>query len=688
MNIIIPHSWLKTLLETKEHPRLLAEKLSLSGPSVEKIENRGEDFIYNIEVTTNRPDTFSVWGIAREIYSILRFHKIPVKLKSLVGTNILPKLETGELPLTVKIEKEGLCPRFSAIILDDVTVKPSPDWMQKHLELSGIRSLNNVVDISNYLMLELGQPMHTFDYDKIQSANMILRESKEAEEIVTLDGQIRKLPQGAIVIEDKGRLIDLCGIMGGENSQIEERTKRVLLFVQTYDPARIRKTTQEIGLRTDASTRFEKGLDTEGTAQALNRAVWLLKELSGAKVASKIIDIYPHPYSPKTVTLEKKKLDQYLGVNIPFLAAKNILETLGFEVSTTSSQIKATVPSFRALDIEIEEDLIEEVARIWGYDRLPSLLPAGEVKIGRSNIFYWEDRVKDYLKYQGFFEVYSYSMISRSDLEKVGLSENQALKIRNPLNLDQEYMRPTLLPSFLKIIASNQGRDDTFKFFELANRYEPSKNYKQPRELFSLAGISHNLSSQNDDFYVLKGTLEGLFDDLGVKANFNQKDIPNLVKGQTAIISAGEKEIGRIGKVDPKVAKAFGVEGNVHVFGLMFEELASLAKLTKKYSPISKYPKVVEDLSMIIDDHVEINNVLEVIRKSSGKLLKKVDVFDIFKDSKIGLHKKSVAVHLVYQSQNHNLEGKEVEEIRKKIIETLSIKLKARVRLKENALKN
>ncbi|OGD86020.1 phenylalanine--tRNA ligase subunit beta [Candidatus Curtissbacteria bacterium RBG_16_39_7] len=677
MNIKVPHSWLKTLLETPIEPRVIANKLSLSGPSVEKMEKVGDDWVYQIEVTTNRPDAFSIWGIAQEINAIFKFQGLSAKLKEPLRVNETPRLETKELSLEVKIEKEELCPRFTAVILDHVKIKPSPVWAQKHLELSGIRAINSAVDISNYLMLELGQPMHTFDYDKILGSKMVLRESRVGENIVTLDGVKRNLPLGSIVIEDEKRLIDLCGIMGGENSQVDENTKRVLLFVQTYDPAKIRKTTRELGFITEASSRFEKGLDTEGVMPGINRAVKLFQDWCDAKVASKVIDIYPHPYKPKTVSLIKKRLNHYLGTDITLAKARDILELLNFEAKINGEQIEAKIPSKRAGDIEQEEDLIEEIGRIWGYNKVPNILPSQGTAPKENFLFFWQDKVKDYLKFQGFYEVYTYSMISKSDLEALNLNPNTALKIRNPLNLDLEYMRPTLLPSHLLSFAKNKERGKGTKLFELANIYLPQKEGELPNERLTLAGLW-----QTSEFLALKGVLEGLFDELSIDASFIQKDIPNYVSGLTAQVLSDGKELGEVGKLDPKVAKTFGIEDDIFVFGLDFEILSTLAKLTKKFVPISRYPEVQEDISMIVDKKTEIVQISKVLKEAGDNLLTKVEPFDIFEDEKFGPNKKSVAVHLVYQSQNHSLSSKEVEKVRNEIIKTLEKNLGAKVRLR------
>ena len=332
MNIIIPDSWLKEHLKTKVTPKKIGEYLSLCSQSVEKITKVDHDWLYDIEITTNRPDCFSVYGIARELAVILPRFGIPAKLSQLSIINYPLSISKG-LPLEVKITKPSLCPRFTALIFDNVVIKPSPKIVQERLEKSGIRAINNVVDISNYLMLALGQPMHTFDYDKIKGHKMILRESAGGEKITTLDGQIRPLPDGTIIIEDgEGRIIDLCGIMGGENSQVDKKTKKVLLFVQTYDPLKIRQTCQKLAFRTEAASRFEKGVDPEGVMTAMNKAIQMFEENCGAKIASNLIDIYPDPPKQKTIKLDLKLVDKVMGISIPQKEIVSILESLGFKI--------------------------------------------------------------------------------------------------------------------------------------------------------------------------------------------------------------------------------------------------------------------------------------------------------------------------------------------------------------------
>ncbi|TSC53473.1 MAG: Phenylalanine--tRNA ligase beta subunit, partial [Microgenomates group bacterium LiPW_31] len=349
MNILVPDSWLREHLKTKAKVAQIAEYLSLCSQSVEKTTKVDDDWVYEIEVTTNRPDCFSVYGIARELNAILPRFKIATKLRSLSTNHHSSPIKNG-LPLEVKIANPSLCPRFTALIFDDINIKPSPKIVQERLEKSGIRALNNVVDISNYLMLELGQPMHTFDYDKIGGAKMILRESAGGEKITTLDGQTRPLPDGAIIIQDdKGRIIDLCGIMGGENSAVDEKTKRVLLFIQTYDPMKIRRTCQLLSFRTEAAQRFEKGVDPQGVILSMEKAIAMFEKNCGAKVASNLIDIYPNPPKQKKIVFSQEKLNQVMGIKIELPEAKKILESLGFVVKleTGNWKLETLVPHWR-----------------------------------------------------------------------------------------------------------------------------------------------------------------------------------------------------------------------------------------------------------------------------------------------------------------------------------------------------
>ncbi|MBI4999264.1 phenylalanine--tRNA ligase subunit beta, partial [Candidatus Gottesmanbacteria bacterium] len=618
MNILVSDSWLKEHLKTKATPKKIAEYLSLCSQSVEKITKVGNDWVYEIEVTTNRPDCFSVYGIARELAAILPRFGIKAKLEQVTSYKLQVTSKNG-LPLEVKITDPSLCPRFTAIIFDNIKVGPSPKIIQDRLEKAGIRSLNNIVDISNYLMLELGQPMHTFDYDKIKGAKMILRESIAGEKITTLDGQTRILPAGAIVIKDgQGRIIDLCGIMGAENSAVDEKTKRVLLFVQTYDPARIRRTCQQLGFRTEAASRFEKGVDPEGVIIAMEKAIAMFEKNCSARVAGKLIDIYPSPPKPKIIKLDFNLINRIIGLEIPQKEVIDILKSLGFGLlQVTGYRLQVTVPHWRYNDISIPEDLIEEIARIYGYHRLPSNLPPASIPgIERPKFrelrFFWEEKIKIALKYWGFTEIATYSMVSSDLLTKVGFDPQDYLKIANPLTQDLVYMRPSLSPSILQIISQNQASSSDIRIFEIANIYIPQGEKNLPEEIPVLtAGLT------SDRFYEAKGILEALFEDLGIK-NYQFKKGLSVNKifcpGKMAEVLIGGKPVGILGEIDTAIAHYFDIAGRVVLFDLEVNSLISRATQVKKYTPIPSFPPIIEDLAFVIFQKVETAKIIEAIK--------------------------------------------------------------------------
>lgn len=672
MNIYIPDSWLREFLTTKASSVQITEYLSLCSQSVEKITRGGDDFIYEIEITTNRPDCLSVSGIARELKAILPRFGIKTDIKeSRAASHLLPKVKSG-LSLAIEIKDKSLCPRFTAIIFDNIKIKPSPAIIQQRLVKSGIRSLNNVVDISNYLMLELGQPMHTFDYDKIGKARMTLRESVKGEKIVTLDGQNRLLPPGTIIIEDgKGRVIDLCGIMGGENSAVDDKTKRVLLFVQTYDPIRIRKSCQQMAFRTEAAQRFEKGIEPEGVMPAINKAVSLFKTNCSARVASNLIDIYPNPSKKKVIKLDLNLVDRLVGIHLTPKEIVGILQSLGFIISgRKAGTISCLVPHWRSGDISIPEDLIEEIARIHGYHSLPALLPEGQIpQKAQSQKLSWEKLTKDSLKYWGFIESVSYSMISGQMLSLLGYKTTDALKICNPLTEDLVYLRPTLIWSILDLIKKNQAENDNIQVFELANIYLPQTKYKLPQEVLTLTAA---LTGQK--FVQLKGILEALFEEMGInnaKFTTNGKGLSFFQKDRVAVISIGNKIIGHLGEIDYLLQTKLGFKNKVTLGEISFSQLVNLASKDKKFVPIPKYPSITEDLAFIVPERVLLGNLIREIR-AVDRVISKVELFDSYKNTR--------TFRIIYQHPTKSLSDEIVTKIREKIIKTLKKKFRARIK--------
>lgn len=644
MNIKILDSWLREYLETKAKPSQIKDALSLTSASVERLQKTNSDYIYDIEVTTNRVDLMSVIGIAREAQASLSEKGIPAKFNP-------PHLEVpsggDEDKIYIK-NNSKLVNRICAVILD-VKMSSSPKFIKERLESSDIRSLNNVIDVTNYVMREMGHPAHVFDFDRIPTKNIVIRESSKGEKIKTLDKKEYTLPGKDIVADNgEGKIIDLLGIMGLDNSVVTENTKKILFFIDNNNSHLIRSTSMNLGIRTEAAILNEKDIDPNLAYNTLLRGIELYKKIADAKIISPIYDIYPNKVSSKKIKVSRKKISKILGVEISNERIKNILIKLGFEVYGKENNIEVLVPTFRANDINIEEDIIEEVARIYGYDKLPNVLPSQEVKnYNYTNEFFWEKKVKESLKYWGFSETYTSSMVSE---ELFDGSTSEAVKIQNPLNSDLVYMRKTLVPSLLQVVKEN--KESEIKIFEMANVYI-KKNNSLPNEIMTLAGA---MKKEDASFYEVKGIIEQLLKDLGIKPLFKKSQ--KAISGSSILVD--NKYIGEIEILNDSIID----------FEIDFEKLVKHATLSKKYKAITKYPPIIEDLAFIVPETMETYQIIHEIQKQSPLIIE-VSLLDEFADSK--------TFHIIYQDPNKNLTNQEVLKIKQKIIsslEKLSIKLK------------
>jgi phenylalanyl-tRNA synthetase beta chain len=613
MQILIPDSWLRSFLDTKATPHQIQQSLSLCGPSIERLYKIKDDFVYDVEVTTNRVDCMSVIGLAREAAAILPRFELTASLKKDPFTETLPVPTAKTVDyLKVKVDPAH-CPRFSAVLIQNVTVGPSPDWLIKRLELAGLRSLNNVVDISNYLMLELGQPVHTFDYDKITGHTMILRASKPGEKITTLDQKTFTLPGNDIVIEDgSGKLIDLCGIMGGLDSAVDNHTQKVLLFVQTYDPVHIRKTSMTLAQRTNAAVLFEKGLSSESVLPTLAAGIKMFSELTHGTPANRVIDLINRPSPISRVTLTTP-LSQFvstrLGVHLSYPETKAILSSLDFQVE---NEHEIVAPWYRSLDVTIPEDLVEEIARIYGYHHLPSQLMSGELPTQRDDkTFFWETKIKSALSHWGFTETYTYSFVSRT-ME----SNSQALRVSNPLSSDWEYMRTLLTPSHLQVIDQNLGRVPEINLFEIAHVYLPRKNALPEEQLHLI------VSTTNPDYYRLKGVLEALLEEMGI-----------------------------VGTILPI---------QIHTSALTCElnlgEIIPLAATAKPYHPISKFSPIIEDVNIrLTGPYIQLEKAIYRI----NPLISHIELIDKYQDK--------LTLRITYHSDTKQLSSSDIISIRQQL---------------------
>jgi phenylalanyl-tRNA synthetase beta chain len=612
MNIKITYNWLKEYLETDADPYEIGKYLSLSGPSIEHIIPVDDDFVFDIEITSNRIDMASVFGIAQEAQAILPQFGKKAKLKfNPLGKYTFDNLKAEPVPekkLDIKID-HNLCQRFTAIIFSNVDIKPSPEIIKKRLQMVDIKSINNVIDISNYLMVSLGQPTHMFDYDQISGGKMILRESKKGEKLQTLDEKEITLPGGDIVIEDgSGKLIDLCGIMGGHNSSITNDTKNVVFFVQTYNKRKIRRTSMITGQRTMAATYFEKGLDPNRVEPTLVYGVDLLNEFTNGIVKSELYDIYSSKTSEKDVKVYFNDIQQVMGVPIEEEKIIDILHRLGFKVKRHEDEelaypdsvyFKVTVPTYRVDDVHIKEDIIEEVARVYGYYSFPNnISPMVYIEQPKDieHLFSVQKIIKTYLRDIELHEVMNYSMISGELIDKLGMDRKLHLKLANTISTEIEYMRISLIPSLIENMKNNYGKREVLKFFEIAKIYSARKN-ELPQEDYKLA------ISVNTDYSDLKGIIESLFRRLHIEQPlFSKASFDGFAPNIQALISDKKTKevIGVIGKIDYASRQRMELKGDVFVSQLYLPYLVNNYKVVKRYIQEIEYSIVKLDTTITL----------------------------------------------------------------------------------------
>jgi phenylalanyl-tRNA synthetase beta chain len=649
MNIKILDSWLREHVKTDASPKKIGELLSLTSVGVERIEKYKNDIVYDIEVTTNRPELMSVMGLAREAATVLPQNGIKAKL---VEHKLeMPKVSIKNSPeMHINIDPK-LVRRVMAVVME-VTIKDSTQTIKDRLESSDIRSLNNVIDVTNYIMRETGHPTHAFDYDRLKNHTLNIRESKKGEKMRTLDKKDYVLTGGDIVADDgTGEINDLLGVMGTENSVVTKDTKRILFFIDSVEPNHIRKTSMEYGIRTEAAVLNEKGLNPEHAQRAFIMGIKLFQKVADAKIVSNIIDLYPEKPKSNVIKVTEEKINQVVGIQIPLKQSIDILTKLGFEVKQKDTTLEVTVPpELTGEDMLIPEDLIEEIARIYGYHNIPNKLPAiieaSPVHL-EENEFYWEDRVRDAFKYWGFTEVYTYPMVS----EELSVKPvEQVVKIQNQLSDDMVYMRRSLIPGLQQIVKDNLDHD-VIKIFEIANVYE--KNGKNlPKQLLRLGGL---IRKPKVSFYEAKGYLEQLFEDTGI-ANTSWKLLDGDRYGATVYV--GKEELGVVEIIDDHTVD-FELD-----FGIMLKHVV----LKKVYKPISKFPPIVEDMAVIAPANILTGDLMDAIAKQSA-LITDVSLLDKYKETR--------TFHIVYQSYTKNLTDKEVGGVREKIIKMLKDKYQA-----------
>lgn len=645
MNILIPDSWLREFLKTNATPRQFAKAMSLASVSIERMSEVNGDIVYDIEVTTNRPELMSVEGIAREATAVLPQQGYEATFLPHT-TNI--SIKTVKEDPILRIENDNsLVNRILAVVLE-VNLGPSPKIITERLEKTGIRSLNNVIDVTNYIMREVGHPSHVFDYDRLQDHSLIIRKSKKGEMLKTLDGKVHVLPGEDIVADNgKGEIVDLLGIMGASNSVVTDDTKRIVLFLDNNNPQLLRKTSMNLGIRSEAAIINEKGIDPELMLPTLLRGIDLLKKNASGKVISPIIDIYPNKPKVKQIVVPKEKISALIGVLLPDTTIIQILENLGFSVQQKENMFNVTVPTVRSNDIAIQEDIIEEIARTYGYHKIPNILPP----LTEQNYYHqdtseynWIKRLKDAFCFWGFNEVYTYSMVSEEQFD--GPIED-AIKLRNPLTEDRVYLRKTLTLSIIEVALNNKNRADLL-LFEISNVYR--KTQSLPDEVLTLAAL---IKGERATFEHAKGIVERVFQILGIR-NYTFEKSDDALCGAT--IQLGKKTIGHIEVLD------------MVTFEIDLSAILSHASSQKTYKQPPKFPPVIEDIRAEISPQYTYFDVQKALLEVDV-LISSVDLLDVYHNKK--------TFRITYLDPKGNLTNEAVTPIREKLLKVLTKKFGA-----------
>ena len=634
---------------------------------------------------SNRPDLWGHYGIAREVAVL--FGK---KLKPYETGKIKPG---KDLDLKVEIKDAKLCPRYMAVAVSGVAVGPSPQWLQKSLLAVGQRPINNIVDITNYIMMDLGQPMHAFDASRIAGAKIIVRAAKDGEEFTTLDGQKRKLDSGMLMIADSEKSLAIAGVMGGLDSGIANNTNTIIFESANFEAGVIRRASTKLGLRSDSSARFEKSLDPNLTAAALEYAVKLVLECCpGAKVASKVVDVSKFNLQQGPITISLEFLQKKIGVKVPKKEIVRILEALGFGVKSRGEELAVKIPSWRATkDISISEDLVEEIIRIYGFDKITSQLPAFSIKSPEVNVLKkLERKAKNILVNSlAYTEVYNYSFVSPQTITKLGDDPAKYLELDNPLSQERPFLRRHLLNNLLENVKNNIDNYPELRLFEVGKKFLPEKpgaraaansNELLPRQDTWLVAVF--ASKKNKDVFLeARRAAEVIFAELNkeLKLTSPKKLLPWLHPSRSGQIFSGDQYIGSVFQLHPMTVENFGLECLVSVMAINLDELAGLTKTDKKYSTIAEFPAIERDLAIEVKKTITHADILAALT-GANPLLRSVELFDVYQGQGVGADYKSMAYHFVYQDPKRTLVTEEVDKAHEEMIKILKEKFGASVR--------
>jgi len=668
----VPFEWLKEFVEITVSPEEIAEKLTMIGLEVVGIESVDGDKVFDVDVTPNRPDCLSMVGIAREVSAAYR---IPLKIPDHVLETKQP-----ESDFSIEIVCPELCHRYTGRYIRNVTITGSPSWLKKRLEKCGIRAINNIVDITNYVLLEFGHPLHAFDADKIHDNRIIVNTAGKNKKIITLDGIERAVPEDALLIWDSSRPIAIAGVMGGLGTEVDSNTKNIFLESAYFAPVSIRKTSKKLNLSSESSYRFERGTDIEFLENALNRTARLVGEIAGGTI-HEIIDAYPVNYIPEPVRVKGERINKILGTELSTRDMLEVLERLGMGAEDKRDFFLVYPPSYRR-DIQREHDIAEEVARFFGYDRIRTAFPKvhlspGVLKKQSDDI----DRVRSVMKKSGFTEVITYSFMSPSSLDMLHLprtdGRRHTIEIRNPLRQEESLLRTTLIPALLGTFKYNldRGQKD-IRFFEISGIFQDIGE-ALPLEEPRLGGLCYRENVPSlwredvSGFFLTKGALESIFMEFKIgEVAFTPSSEPFLHQGKAADVYGAGSRLGFIGVISPDVAESLDLKKQspeITVFEINLDLFRTLIPEAIHYVPVPKYPPVQRDIAVVVDETMPASEIQTMI-KTFSELIEEVSIFDVYRGKHIPDGKKSLAFNIVYRSRDKTLKDEEVERIHMSLV--------------------
>jgi phenylalanyl-tRNA synthetase beta chain len=656
--MLISHDWLKDYTDTELTPQELREKLTMVGLAIDAVEEHDSDAVLDVEVPSNRPDCLSHIGVAREVTVIERKQLRQPEIKSFPTEGRASELTS------VEIKDADLCPRYAARLVCGVKIGPSPEWLVKRLETIGQRPINNVADITNYVLHEMGQPLHAFDFHKLGGKRIVVRRASPGEKLKTLDGVERELTSEMLVIADAERAVAMAGIMGGEESEISSATTDVLIESAYFEPNSVRRTARALGMDTEASRRFERGADREGVLRAQERCVQLICELAGGVASEDAIDVYPQPLEPRKIYLRPDRVRELTSLSVPPLDAVRILTGLQFEVTESDERLLCTVPSWR-IDVEQEEDLVEEVARHTGFDKIGSELPPSSASGEYQPTEMKQRLLRRALNAFGFDEAINFSFAPK---ETDGQPE-----LKNPIIEEAAFMRATLLPGLLTSLRHNLNHSiRDVRLFEIGRVFGPVKPGELPDERLALGVVAtggaieaNKAQAERElDFFDVKGALETAVDWMTLSPlSFTQTSSAHLRPGQAAQIKLSDgTEIGTIGRLAETVASGYKFRNPVYVMELDLEALLNEPARTVHYSTLPRYPSVVRDISLLLNRNVALDEIVNVVKAKQVDDFRDVKLVGTFEGGNIPPAKRSVTLRLEYRSDERTLRDEEVDE--------------------------